>query len=354
MKTATAVLFGGKSCEHDISIITACGLGGALAGAKKIYIDQFNKWWYVRKTLTPREYKGKKKLFTFIPVILLPNDDRLYAKFGWFLFPLFRIGAAVMCFHGLNGEDGSVQGLLQLAGVPYTGSEIAASAVGMDKMLSKRFFNSLGLPTLPAKLIRRESYLADGIALDGLDFPLIVKPNSLGSSIGISVAKTPAELESALDVAFAFDNNALVEAALEGAHESNCCYFCGGVSDVFTPLTTGEILSFADKYLGGEKHTQKRETEFVGEIQAAAKLVCETLGVGGAARVDFLVAGEKWYVNEINTIPGSLGYTLWQDKYSPKEFAQKLIDDALSSASMRINLTLGYQSSVLEGGKLKK
>lgn len=351
----TVVFFGGKSCEHDISIITACGLGGALADAAKIYIDQNNKWWYVKKTLTPREYKGRKMFPAFVPVVLLPNDRRVFAKFGIFLFPLFAVSEAVLCFHGVNGEDGSVQGLLQLAGVPHTCSGVAASAIGMDKMLSKRLFRSLELPVLPAALVTKQSYDSDGVVLGPeLTFPLVIKPCSLGSSIGISVAGGAEELEKALSVAFAFDNSVLIEKALPDAREANCCYLCGEVSDVFRPVSSGEILSFGDKYLSGEKHEPPRETVFVEEIKEAASRVCNALGINGCARVDFLVNGEAWYINEINTIPGSLGYTLWKDVYTLGEYMNKLICDARAVAGQKEKLVFTYDSEVLSGGRAKK
>ena len=350
-----AVMFGGKSVEHDISIITAVGLGGAIPEAKKIYIDERNRWWLVTKTLTPLEYKNKKLPPTFLPVTILPCDNRLFLKLGWFLIPLCHIDAAVLCFHGYNGEDGATQGLLQLAGIPYTGSGIAASSIGMDKMLSKKFFASLGLPVLKSFSVVKDGFMnGEPIMTGNMNFPLVVKPCSLGSSIGITVAKNENQLEDALNIAFAFDAKVLIESALQDCHEANCSYFCGEVSEVYRPYSAGEILSFEDKYLNGGKIEPRKETLFVQEMKKATKLVCDSLGVCCAARVDFLVTEKEWFVNEINTIPGSLAYPMWRERYSLKEFIMKMVDETTKAHRIKQGLKYAYESNVLDFGNAKK
>ncbi|HRX13651.1 MAG TPA: hypothetical protein P5087_01315 [Eubacteriales bacterium] len=350
-----AVMFGGKSAEHDISVITAVGLGGAIPEAKKIYVDERNRWWLVTKTLTPAQYKGKKIPPTFLPVTILPNNDRLYLKLGWIIIPICRLNAAVLCFHGNNGEDGATQGLLQLAGIPYTGSGIGASAIGMDKILSKKFFASLGLPVLKSFSVDIDGFLnGEPIMTGNMNFPLVVKPCSLGSSIGISVVKDANELEEALSTAFAFDSKVMIESALLDCHEANCSYFCKEVSEVYHPYSAGEILSFEDKYLSGEKAEPRKETLFINEIKRATKIICDSLNVQGAARVDFLVTEKEWFVNEINTIPGSLAYPMWKDRYSLREYVLKAVDQAVNIHKIRKSLKYAYESNVLNMGSSKK
>lgn len=330
-----AVFFGGRSCEHDISIIT--GLQALSACPRQcvgVYIDERGEWWTGEfdsvNAVKNKRFKGKS-------VHIRPAQPYLYCRNK----RLCKIDAALLCMHGILGEDGALQGLLAMCGIPYTGSDVLASALGMNKLFAKRMFEAAGLNVLPYRAVTRQRYERDTHAVleelvSGLGFPMIVKPCNLGSSIGISVADDNTALYTALRVAFEWDDTVVVERALVDFTEVNCAVLGEGgdvtVSDTEQPVGWKSFLTFADKYSGDVKHSGHKIPAEIDEatretVERAAVTAFDAIGGSGVARVDFLVKDEV-YVNEINTIPGSLACTLFRRDMDFSKLIERLIDYA--------------------------
>lgn len=342
-----AVFFGGRSCEHDISIITGLqALDACRDKCAPVYIDPQGAWWTGEgfdsvNAVRNGRFKGKR-------VHIRPGESYLYFKNK----RLFKIDAALLCMHGMFGEDGCLQGCLEMSGIPYTGSGVLASAVGMNKLFSKRAFENAGLKVVPYMSITRDEYDTDVSETlkelkTKLKFPVIVKPCNLGSSIGISVAKNQTELFTALRVAFEWDDTAIIEKALEGFTEVNCAvvgdaYYGENavndgdkyiVSETEQPVGWTEFLTFSDKYSGDVKQTRHKIPADIGDkndtVKELATKAFTAVGCSGVARVDFMVTGDDIYVNEINTIPGSLAAPLYRDDIDFSRLIDKLVDIAV-------------------------
>lgn len=358
-----AVFFGGRSCEHDISIIT--GLQAMSACSKKcvgVYIDPDGAWWAAEAKKFSSVNAVKNKRIDCKRVHIRPSEPYLYSKNK----RVYKIDTALLCMHGMYGEDGALQGLLEMCDIAYTGSDIAASAIGMNKLRAKSVFESAGLNVLPYVSVLRTEYAKDaGIAVkdvDVLGYPVIVKPCNLGSSIGISMAKDRAELFKALRVAFEWDDTVIVEKALTDFTEVNCAVLgdCDDgafdVSDTEQPVGWKSFLTFADKYAGDVKSTRHKIPAEVGaelnaRIQACAERAFRAVGCGGVARVDFLVKGDDVYVNEINTIPGSLSCALFESDMAFSRLIDKMIDYANNRKQRRAALKRVYTPVVPIVGK---
>jgi D-alanine-D-alanine ligase len=242
--------------------------------------------------------------------------------------------------HGSNGEDGTLQGLFELANVPYSGCDVASAAVSMDKRLARTTLRGAGLPVLDDVAVARARWLASAgdVCVDleaAPGYPMYVKPLRLGSSIGVSRVETRAQLDVALDLAFRYDTSVLAEAAQDGIIEINCSVLGRGddveVSVCEQPTSTG-TLSYADKYLSGGKGKGGAKAPATGmksaqrvipapisetltrRIQDAATAAFRAIGASGVARVDFLVSPgrDSFLINELNTLPGSLSFYLWE------------------------------------------
>ncbi len=312
-----AVFYGGKSCEHDVSVVTGVQAAKLIAGRHTVipvYVGRDGGWIAVRNYDDLGAYRSEK--IKGVPAFLKPNDDYLYVKNGK---RYAKIDAVLLCVHGAGGEDGALQGTLETAGIPYTGSGVAASAIGMDKRLSKRAFAAAGLKTVGGFEVTRGEYenalreTTERAAAFG--YPLVVKPASLGSSIGVTLVRGGREFLSALAAAFSWDNAVVVERALENFTELNCGVIGRGgafaVSEAESPFTAGEILSYDDKYGGGGFKGRGAGRKFPADIPSALRV--EVRLAAAKAFVDFMYDndGGALYVNEINTIPGSLAAYLF-------------------------------------------
>ncbi len=354
------IIYGGKSCEHDISVITGClargYFGGTLYGA---YLSENNMCYLVPNNFSPirhRHFSGRKQ------IVFMFGRKQIAIVRGRRLRPV-DIDIVVNCCHGRCGEDGAIASLCELSGIPLVGSDVISSAVSMDKVFTKHVLSALKIPVLPGYLVCRDHTTEDLKKIEQLGFPVIVKPATLGSSIGISVCNDLSELERDLENAFVYDERVLCERALSNFHELNCSAMRVGdvvrTSEVERPVASGEILSFYDKYQRGEKF-QIENNEISDKdrkkVAALTEKIYKDFALSGVVRVDFLVDGVtgKIYVNEINSIPGSLAYGLWQSIYSPGDFGHVLIEQAKCDFERRSSLTTGFESSVLDGGKLSK
>lgn len=357
------LVYGGKSCEHDVSIITACLAKGYFDGNLYCaYFNQQNKCFLAPNSLAPNQHKGWQ-FDTAVTFVM--GQSAICLQKGRRKAKIVPIDVAVNCCHGVNGEDGSVAGLLQMAGIPSVESGVIGSAICMDKYLSKLAFMGAGLPVLDGVLVSKVEYERGEIGekLANLGYPVIVKPTTLGSSIGVGVAHNQAELNKALHVAFCFDERVLVERALTSFWEVNCSAMTvdGKVatSRADRPLQSGEILTFADKYLaGGKGFAPKSQVDdtFATQAQSLTKQIYQAFDMQGVVRVDYIVdaATNQMYVNEVNVVPGSLAYNLWDDVYTRRQFGKVLVQNALDTLKRKQSLTYRYQSTVLDGANFAK
>ncbi len=355
-----AVFYGGKSCEHDVSIVTGVQTLNAIIGERVIpvYVTRRGEWRIPKHPTELSAYRGAVKGKS---VHMRPSSACLYTEHGR---EYARIDVAVICTHGNGGEDGCLQGWLELCGVPYTGSGVAASAIGMNKSLCKRVFTAAGLNTLAHELILRPDYehglrsVIERAALMG--YPLIVKPNSLGSSIGVKKVNGARELIEALNVAFEWDNSVIIERALVGFTELNCavlaCQSGVIVSEVEQPVGLDDVLSYADKYeRGGFKSARRFPADIPEEltkmVKTHARAAFDAIGASGVARVDFLYdnAQQKLYVNEINTVPGSLSTYLFEPDMTANSVIHTLMDTAMAVNAAKTRLKYKFTSPTLRG-----
>ena len=354
------LLFGGKSCEHDVSILTAKITEKPLKKIGKVYsvyADCQNKWWLIEKDLMPIEYKTNYKKFGK-RVFLVAGDNVLRTFKGGRVKEMAKIDVALPCFHGINGEDGSISGLLQLSNLPYTCGNSFACGATMDKIATKTYLRGLGVGLLPSVIFNSFDDVNAFKALKKLDYPLIAKPSKSGSSIGIKVANNLDELKMALDVAFCFDTKVMVEKALTDFFEVNCSAMrINGVvetSELEKPIPKEKILTFADKYVLNGKEGCDREFPFEfnqqQKIKDLTKKIYASFAFEGVIRVDFLVCNKsgKIFVNEVNSIPGSLAFYLWKNKLSHESFLREMIKQAISSKKNKDNLVYAYRSDLLK------
>lgn len=352
------IIYGGKSCEHDISIITACLARGYFANYNVfgVYLDKNNVAYLVPNDYTPaRHVEGRlstKVTFLFGEKSLgLLKRNRIAKRIA--------IDAVVNCCHGAHGEDGTVAALCGLLNVPVVGSDVTSSAVAMDKILTKQVLNSLGIPTVAGFEINRGNVERLDELTVGYRYPLIVKPNTLGSSIGVAVCKDADELRLNLQTALTYDSRVLCETALTDFYELNCSAMRvqGKVatSRVDVPTTAHEILTFADKYISGQtpEVTKPAVSDgVIAEVKSLTEQIYSRIGYAGVIRVDYLYdnVGGKLYVNEINSIPGSLAYGLWNDVYAITDYGDELVKQAERDFAEHSGLITNFSSSVLSQG----
>lgn len=338
MKTKVGVFFGGRSTEHEISVISANQAIAAFNPDKyeiiPIYISKDGRWYTGRELTTLSAYRH--------PDQLLKNCTEVYMRpvFGDFNLynvhkPLFgkevveTLDVALPVLHGTNVEDGKFEGLLETIGIPYAGCNTLASANGMDKITMKMILRADGIPVVDyvwmtdRQWATRRDEMIEKVEKE-LGYPVIVKPADLGSSIGIGAAHDREQLITRLDEAARFSRRLIVEHMVTALREINCSVL--GDADEFEtsvleePIKAEEILSYGDKYMGGGMHAaQKRipaelSDEMAAECRRLAGETFRVLSCHGVSRVDLIIddATGKVYVNEINTIPGSLSCYLWE------------------------------------------
>ncbi len=325
-----AVLFGGPSPEHDVSVVTGLQAVHALGDVIAVYWSKTGDFWEVDASLEARDFADGVPRKS--PQLRLVAGDGLVGKRR----PL-ELSAVVNCCHGGPGEDGTIQASMDLAGIAYTGPTVAGAALGMDKLAFGYLVRGAGLPSLP------RVQLSDGEA-PPFEGPYIVKPRFGGSSIGIEVVADAATAQALLRSASHLRAGAVVEPFRPAAEDLNVAVRSWPdvqLSAIEKPLRregSGDILAYRDKYLGGEgMASAPREFpdlpgEVVEAIRRMATQVARLTGLRGVARIDFLGAEGELYVNEINTIPGSLARYLWVDPEIP---FSRLLADLLEEAVRR-------------------
>ena len=385
MKKHVGVIFGSRSCEREVAIISAVQLM-RFADPEKydivpVYIDEHGSWYTgealkeigTYKPFNP-EKKGIRKVF---PDLSSGSGALLYLNKGSGLLAkdkleiAARIDVYIVVMHGMNGEDGTLQGLMELANIPYTSTGVTGSAVGMDKIIMKEFFRGADLPVLPGEWYTRREYAEDAPKIISdvsgkLGFPVFVKPANLGSSIGVSRADNEEELKDALELAFEYDRRVLVEKGLDKPVELNCSVL-GYDDDILAspiemPLNQDEFLDFRDKYLGGNGSKGMAsltrvlpapiEDSLKNEIEEMSKKIFRLMDCKGVVRIDYMFdrLSEKLFITEINTIPGSLAFYLWEkDGISYRELIDRMIACAEKAHDDRNKTNYAYTSDILKG-----
>ena len=387
MKINVAVLFGGKSVEHEVSVISALQ---AMQNMNKdkyqlypVYITKKNELYYGEDLDKIDEYKNIPRLLeksTKINIVtdgdktyLLPQQQKLFSKQK----PIAVIDVAFPIVHGTNVEDGALQGFIKTLNLPFVGCDVLASAICMDKYAMKVMLRDAGFPVLDGLRFTVTDYKNSDVIIEKTEkkfgYPVVVKPVNLGSSVGISKADNKAEFEDALELAFTFADKILVEPAVVNLKEINCSvvgdYMEAEASELEEPVSADKILSYKDKYLDGGKKTGgskgmtslKRKipadipAETATEIKKIAVEAFKYLDCNGVVRIDYLMnskTGEFW-INEFNTIPGSLAVYSWEPlgiKYS--ELLDRLISLALKRQRNREEITYSFDTNILSSGAL--
>ncbi|MBQ5810080.1 MAG: D-alanine--D-alanine ligase [Clostridia bacterium] len=369
MKIRVGVFFGGMSVEHEVSVISALQAVNNIDKDKyqviPVYIAKSGEMYTGDMLLDIKNFKGS------ISALLKKSKQVNMAKGGVvYKKKLIPLDVAFPIVHGTNCEDGSLQGLLEICRIPYVGCDVMASAVGMDKSAFKAVMMSAGLPVIPGVTVATKDYYTEMDAtiakIEELGYPLIVKPANLGSSIGVRKAKDRDSLKEAMEYAFTFSNKLLIEKAVEAIREINCSVLgdeeCARPSVLEEPFMSGDILDYEKKYMGGKSGSKGMASlarkipadvsaEKATEIQDIAVAAFKALGGSGVSRIDFIMDSadsDKVYINEINTIPGSLAFYLWEKsglKY--KELIDELISLAFARQRRRENLTFSIDTNIL-------
>ena len=386
------IVFGGLSPEHEVSIISSLQAAAVLDRSRytpvAVYLAKDGLWYTGDELLDIEAYEDVSELLKKATrVEIVPGlNKRLRLKEisskGIFFRALdeWSIDVMFLGLHGGSGENGGMQGLCELLDVPYTGSGVLASSLAMDKVRAKHYCESFDVPVVPSQNVREAQWAdREEIWLDqltsSLGFPLVVKPVKLGSSIGISHVESREKLDSAIEEAFRYDENVMIEKAIGNLRELNCSVLgdedTAVASVLEEPVTTG-ILTYKDKYMSGDAGekgagvklaetpsgmaSQERvipaqvSEDVASRVRTLAVQIFQLLGCAGVARIDFLMDEDTGaiYFNEINTIPGSLSFYLWKPTgVEFSELVERLIQIGLNRYASRANRVRSYDTNLL-------
>lgn len=383
MKLNVGVIYGSRTCEHDVSIISALQAAQALDAQSYdvtyIYIGREGAWYTgdalkdikfyekfdpARVTrVVPAGEGGKLVLYHFA------QKKKLFGGAG--VEKVAEVDVALPVLHGLNGEDGTVQGMLELFGVPYTSAGVMGSAVGMDKITMKLLFKGCGFPVIEGMWFDRGRWSREREAVmdeaeQKIGYAMIVKPANLGSSIGINLAHDRDGLEDAIETAIAYDHRMLVERAVTPLREVNCSVLGYGdqveTSELEMPVTQEELLTFDEKYTrnakgaGGMASLTRMIPAPVDEATAArvrelAVAAFRAMDLKGVVRIDFILDPDgNVYINEANTIPGSLAFYLWEPRgISFGKLLERMIECAYNAYADKKASIFSHDSTILAG-----
>ncbi|MFA5991068.1 MAG: D-alanine--D-alanine ligase family protein [Candidatus Doudnabacteria bacterium] len=393
-KQTIGVFFGSRSPEHDVSVITAqliiSGLKGLEYNVVPVYISKAGKWmlgeelgnlkYFVDNLSGPAGTLSSKGEGEFCSYYLDMEESvgKIVFKKKGLMGKSLTIDLAFPAFHGSYGEDGTIQGMFEMFGVPYVGCNLPASAIAMDKAFTKQVMIASGVPTTKFVVFDKAEWKnqvasSKNQVSSKLQYPVFVKPVHLGSSIGIGKARDEKELEQKIEVAFFYDNKVLVEEAVSEVMDVTCCIIGNETltaSLLQESLYSADMFDFEEKYLkDGGAQTGKAQSSLViparldevitKAIQSCAKQVYKALGCSGIARVDFLFdkQSKKFFANEVNPLPGTLYHHLW--KATGVEFPEllkNLIGLAEEKQEQKKAVNYSFESSILKslnGAKLK-
>lgn len=385
MKIRVGVLFGGKTTEHEVSIITAVQAMEFLDGDKydviPMYLTKENEL-YTGSPLKEMEvYKEPELLKRYCKNVVCYNKNgclTLQNKNGIFKKTIAEVDIVIPCVHGYNMEDGNVQGMLETYGVPYTGSDIYGCTVGQDKVFQKQILQAEGVPVPKYTWFYDNEYYEDEekilSSVKKIGYPVIVKPARQGSSIGIEIAKDEESLKQAIEEAVKYDEKILVEEVIPNMVELNCSVLGSSnyaeTSCIEEVKGKDEFLSFNDKYIGNGSKKGASKTmgaskgmvsanrvipaqitdKLAKEISETSKKAFRALGASGVVRIDYLYdkKAKKIYVNELNTIPGSLSFYLWTPlKKEYTELLDDMINIAVKRYKKKLKKTTIFDSNIL-------
>ena len=396
MKTTIGVFFGGRSVEHEISILTALQAMYAIDASRynviPIYISKEGRWYSGEPLMSVSNYKDMTALKSHCEEVYMNpeyGDYNLYRRKK----PLFgshivaTLDVAIPALHGTNGEDGVFQGLLETIGIPFAGCDTLSAAIGMDKIVMKMVLEHSDIPVVDYVWFTDKQWATTRDKWvekieNKIGYPVIVKPANLGSSVGIARADNRQELITKVEEASRYSTRLIVEDLVENLKEINCSVL-GDCDDYTTsvceePIKSGKILSYEDKYMGGSKGesgmqaSEKRipadlSDEQTQRVRFLAGETFRVLSCHGVARVDVMIDDNTGaiYVNEINAIPGSFSFYLWEATGVPfYELMDKLVSLALKRKREQANKTVSYSQNIFalgggskggtKGGKLRK
>ena len=381
MKIKVGVIFGGETVEHEVSIISAVQAMEHINQDKyeivPIYINK-DRIWYTGKMLMDIEvYKDFNELKKYAKqVVLTKTKDgfALQSTKGLFRKIVEEIDVAFPIVHGNNAEDGTLQGYLECVGIPYVGSKVLGSALGQDKVVMKQIFKDAKLPIVDYIWFFDNEYADDCDKIfdkvEKLGYPVVVKPSSLGSSVGITYVKSEKELASAIEEAMTYDIKVVIEKAVPNLVEVNCSvvgnYSYQEASVIEEVTSDDDFLTFKDKYIGGSKGKlegpskgmasasriipARIDNDLEKKIKETSKSAFKALNLSGICRIDYLIDKKtnKFYINEPNTIPGSLSFYLWEPtgkKYT--DLLDELITLAIKDYKNRIRKIYSFESNIL-------
>lgn len=382
MKIKVGVIFGGETVEHEVSIISALQAIKNLDESKyeiiPIYISK-DRTWYTGHILldieTFKDFNNVKKYAKKVTLYKKENSYLLQCTTGLFRKDITDIDVILPVVHGNNVEDGTLAGYLDTVGVPYVGSHVLGAALGQDKVAMKQIMASNDIPVVDYTWFFDNEYTEDKDKIlkniKKVGYPVVVKPATLGSSVGITYVKSEKDIEEALETAISYDTKVVVEKAVENLVEVNDSvlgsYEYQKVSPIEEVMGEDEILSYADKYLGNAKKTgsaskgmastsriipARISDKLTNEIQECSKKVFRIMNFSGVCRIDYLIDAktQKFYVNEPNTIPGSLSFYLWKEagmKYS--DLLDEMIQIAIKEYKHKSKKVRSFDSNILEG-----
>ena len=391
MKIRVGVIFGGESVEHEVSIISAIQAMNKMDEDKyeivPIYITKDREWYTGDMLRDIDVYQDLNLIKNYSSNVVLYYKDGSYVlqkKKGLFKSVVREIDIAFPIVHGTNVEDGVLQGYLQTVGIPFVGPDVYAAVVGQDKAFMKDVWKEAGLPMTNYVWFYDVDYKQDKDEIlkkiSKLKYPLIVKPATTGSSVGISVAENENALLDGIDEAIQYDNKIIVEEVVENLKEVNIAvmgnYEHQKLSEIEEVLSGNKFLTYQDKYIGGGKGKMKgamkapTKTTSKGmasanrkipadlpektrkEIEEIAHTAFKVLGSAGNSRIDFLIDDKenKVYINEINSIPGSLAFYLWDAKgVDFTSVLDDMINTGIKDYKKRISKTHSFETNILAG-----
>ena len=389
-KMNIAVCFGSRSVEHDVSVISALQLMEAAEAAGHtvipVYISREGLWYTgnaLRQVETFREFNPMGKEVQRVILDISSGSGDLWAwplqktgLFGRLPDPVAHIDCAIPVFHGMNGEDGTIQGLFEMAGIPYASSGVLGSSVGMDKIAMKQLLRGAGFPVLDFIWFTRDQLEKDRLKIveraeQEIRYPMFVKPASLGSSIGVYKALNREELEKALALAASYDRRILIEVGIEHPVEINCAAVGYGenvqssVCEMPVSASDDSFLTFWEKYLrnngakGPQSHGMKSlsrvlpapiDAGLTHRIQQMTVDIFKLLDFRGTVRVDYILDhNDILYVEEPNTIPGSMAFYLWKAAgINFPELVDRLIESAMQAFADKNRSVYAYDSTILQ------
>lgn len=384
MKLKVGVIFGGETVEHEVSIITAVQAMEHMDEEKydivPIYISK-DRYWYTGKMLMDidvyRNFDDLKKYANRCVLTKKNGEFFLQKTTGIFRKDITNLDIIFPIVHGNNVEDGTLQGYIDTVGIPYVGSRVLGSALGQDKVVMKQVFASMNLPIVDYCWFFDTEYLDDSSEIlkriNKVGYPVVVKPATLGSSVGITYVKDEKNIQEAIEEAIKYDTKIVVEKAVANLIEVNCSvlgnYNYQQTSVIEEVISSEEILSYKDKYIGGSKTKggsskgmasasrvipARIDTDTEEEVKDLAKKAFTALNLSGVCRVDFLIdkKTKKVYINEPNTNPGSLSFYLWEPtgkKYS--DLLDEMITLAIKDYKARAKKTYSFKTNILANFK---